>query len=67
MDTATSAIKAYGFPVSNRSDGFDVNDIISLFEKLAEEINEPFTIEVYDHTTKELTGVFPINPIEVCE
>lgn len=55
----------YGNPISNRSDGFDVGGLVNLFGQVAVELNEEFRIEVFDGHTKELTGVFPIKPIEV--
>jgi hypothetical protein len=45
------AIKAYAFPVNNRSKGFDMIDVIRLLEKVATELNEQFTIEVFDSKT----------------
>jgi hypothetical protein len=69
MDTYTSIPTqyAYGIPVSNRSDGFDLIGIIGLFEKVAVELNEGFLTEVYDSNTKEMMGVIPISPIEVSQ
>lgn len=65
--TPTPHEYAYGFPASNRSDGFNVSDIINLFEKLAVQLNEEFRIEVYNSATKDLMGIFPISPIEVSQ